>query len=568
MAEMLAPGVYVEETNFRARGITGAVEDLKTAFIGPARFGPTTGKPLLVTSFVEFERLFGGLEPLDWNADEPNYLAHAVRAFFENGGRQVYVARIFQADPNRSGRASIEIPPTGGLELEARYPGSGGNRPIEISMRRSGSLAVPPGDIRSLGLRDGDFVQSVRPDDPLTVANLHRVVTDPSGVQRLDPPLATAGDVHVITLTVRIGTETYGDISLGALGDVFPAVGSALRAPPVIARSLDAGSIGACLVALAAVPGKKPFTGTLTGGHDGVAVTSADYTGGGEGTGATGLVALQILEDVAVVAAPGSSALPNDARAVREALIAHAENTGSRMAILAGPRDANRNMILDVRSAHASSYAALYYPWVVIRDPKGGRWGEEIALPPEGFVAGVFARTARERGIHKAPANEPVRGVLRFAEEVTRSMQDLLNPEGVNVLRSFESEGRGHRIWGARTMSRDPLWQYVNVRRLFLFLRRSIDVGTQWVVFEPNHERTWLKVRMGVEAFLMDQWRAGALVGRTPAEAFFVSCDRTTMTQTDLDNGRLVCVVGVAPTTPAEFVVFRIGQWTAQSSAL
>jgi phage tail sheath protein FI len=179
-------------------------------------------------------------------------------------------------------------------------------------------------------------------------------------------------------------------------------------------------------------------------------------------------------------------------------------------------------------------------------------------------MAGIYARSDIERGVHKAPANETVRGILRFSRNVTKGEQDVLNPEGINAFRYFE--GRGLRIWGARTISSDPEWIYLNVRRLFIFLEHSIDRGTQWAVFEPNNEELWLKVRLTIESFLTDVWRTGALMGTRPEEAFFVRCDRTTMSQGDLDNGRLVVLIGVAPTKPAEFVIFRIGQWTADAS--
>ncbi len=179
-------------------------------------------------------------------------------------------------------------------------------------------------------------------------------------------------------------------------------------------------------------------------------------------------------------------------------------------------------------------------------------------------MLGIYARTDIERGVHKAPANEVVRGLTRFEININKARNDVLNPEGINALRFFE--GRGNRVWGARTMSSDPEWMYVNVRRLFIYLERSIDLAMQWAVFEPNNPRLWASIRGAVEDFLYVQWLAGALLGDTPEEAFFVRCDRTTMTQNDLDNGRLICLIGVAPVKPAEFVIFRIGQWTAEAT--
>jgi Bacteriophage tail sheath protein len=191
-----------------------------------------------------------------------------------------------------------------------------------------------------------------------------------------------------------------------------------------------------------------------------------------------------------------------------------------------------------------------------------------VLVPANGHIAGIYARVDRERGVHKAPANEVVlgltsiSGVPPLSRPLDKRQQDILNPRGIDVIRDFSVEGRGVRVWGARTMAVDPLWKYVNVRRLFIFVERSIDRGTRWVAFEPNHEPTWASVRQSVTTFLRTVWRSGALMGVTEDEAFFVKCDRTTMTQEDIDSGRLICVIGVAPAKPAEFAVLRIGQWT------
>ncbi len=304
----------------------------------------------------------------------------------------------------------------------------------------------------------------------------------------------------------------------------------------------------------------------LSGGSDGQAVVGADFIGSGEGKDAKGLQALAEIDDIAIVAAPGSAALSDsqERQAVRNALISHCENLRYRFAILAGPRDADARIIRGVRSQIDSKYAALYYPWLLL--PPVERNGPPLALSPEGAMAGIYARSDIERGVHKAPANETVRGVLGFNRNVGKGEQDVLNPEGINCLRFFE--GRGYRVWGARTISSDPEWIYVNVRRLFIFLEHSIDRSTQWAVFEPNNEQLWLKIRLTIESFLYDIWRTGALLGSKPEDAYFVRCDRSTMSQGDLDNGRLICLIGVAPTKPAEFVIFRIGQWTADASIL
>jgi len=235
--------------------------------------------------------------------------------------------------------------------------------------------------------------------------------------------------------------------------------------------------------------------------------------------------------------------------------------------VLDTPSDLTVGGAIEVRSKIDSTRAALYYPWVVVANPLARPSDENVAkellLPPSGFVCGIYARTDVERGVFKAPANEIVRGALRFETDVNFAEQEVLNPSGINCLRYFP--GRGYRVWGARTASSDPEWKYVNVRRYFLYLEQSIDRGTQWAVFEPNGERLWANVRETIASFLYNEWRSGALLGGSTKEAFFVRCDRSTMTQNDLDNGRLVCLIGVAVLKPAEFVIFRIGQKTADA---
>jgi len=216
---------------------------------------------------------------------------------------------------------------------------------------------------------------------------------------------------------------------------------------------------------------------------------------------------------------------------------------------------------LDPRMTVADSpYAAFYFPWLVIRDPQSGA---QRTVPPGGHVLGVYARTDSERGVFRSPANQAVRGAVALALDIGDAAEAALSPRGVNAIRRFAD--RGILVWGARTLASDPQWKYVSVRRLFIFLDRSIREGTQWVVFEPNDATLWGRVRGSIENFLMLQWRAGALLGQTPQQAFFVRCDQGTMTQSDIENGRLICEIGVAPVRPAEFVIFRICHATAQA---
>ena len=307
---------------------------------------------------------------------------------------------------------------------------------------------------------------------------------------------------------------------------------------------------------------------TLSGGDDG-AEPGVSSTVAGAVAYEDALQLLEEIDDISIVAAPGHSALapatPGVYRGVQQALISHAERMRYRVAVLDTPQNQTIAGARAVRSRVDSTYAALYYPWVMINNPSARIGNDqipaELALPPCGFMCGIYARTDVNRGVWKAPANVIVRGALRFEREITHGQQEVLNPEGVNCLRFFF--GRGNRVWGARTVSSDPEWKYINVRRYFIYLEHSIDRSTQWAVFEPNGQRLWSNIRDTITAFLYNEWRSGALLGGAPEEAYFVRCDRSTMTQNDLDNGRLICEIGVAPLKPAEFVIFRIGQMTA-----
>ncbi len=309
---------------------------------------------------------------------------------------------------------------------------------------------------------------------------------------------------------------------------------------------------------------ERSVTVKLEGGNDGGQPGDSTYKGEvrDEDERKTGLVAFEDLEDISIVAAPGSTQGlkddPKRAQAIMLALISHAERMRYRIAIL---DSGDGQLISEVRALRAkldSKYAALYFPWIKVLDPVTRT---EIALPPSGFVAGIYARNDKERAVYKAPANEVVRGALSFEMMLNKSQQEVLNPEGINCFRFFE--GRGMRLWGARTISSDPEWKYVNLRRYFAYLERSIDKGTQWAVFEPNGDQLWANVRRTISDFLFNEWQNGALLGDKPEKSYFVKCDRSTMSQNDLDNGRLICLIGVAPLRPAEFVIFRIGQWTA-----
>jgi len=312
----------------------------------------------------------------------------------------------------------------------------------------------------------------------------------------------------------------------------------------------------------------------LSGGHDGLEALPDDLNGKAANPDdatqkATGLEALGEIDDIAIVALPDGGTYDDTeiCALAADRLITHAERLRYRIAVVDAPQGSSMTEIRSFRGRFDSKYAALYHPWIEIFDPTErpaqGAPPHRLMLPPSGFVTGIYARSDIERGVHKAPANEIVRGLTRFEANINKARQDVLNPEGINALRFFE--GRGNRVWGARTISSDPEWKYVNVRRLFIYIEHSIDKGTQWAVFEPNGPKLWANLRQTVEDFLLALWRDGALLGDKPEQAYFVRCDRTTMTQNDLDNGRLICLIGIAPIKPAEFVIFRIGQWTADA---
>lgn len=282
-----------------------------------------------------------------------------------------------------------------------------------------------------------------------------------------------------------------------------------------------------------------------------------DFVGVDEGSGKrSGIKAFEDIEDISIVIAPGMWATTIVAELLR-----HCEAMRYRMAVLDAPANATIQEVQDFRNGFDSKYAALYYPWVTVRQPGVE---DNVVSPPSGHIVGIYADVDSRRGVHKAPANEVIKSIIGINQDITRREQDLLNPKGINALRFFP--GRGNRVWGARTISSDSNFRYVNVRRIFNFVEASIDRGTQFVVFEPNDDTLWARVRQTIGNFLNTQWRAGVLEGATASEAYFVECDRgVTMTQDDIENGRLIVEVGIAPVFPAEFVIFRIQKFTAES---
>jgi phage tail sheath protein FI len=678
MPEYLSPGVYVEEVSFRSNIIEG-LSTTTTGFVGPTRYGPIDLEPALLTSLADFEAVYGDGAPLTLGSDTiTNYMWHAVRAFFTEGGQRLYVGRIYNPasfDPTaQTGVASLAAgagsssssSASSGLSVQARYPGAAGNYRVRFTLTLGQNLlSVVNGTASVTGLRSLDVVLVTRASggafwawdtaahpglfsnassthavstlvsgDKVQVVTVTVTVSPASGTATpltypglaLDPAHKTSGSVDSLTgtfvardtanpelardlpIVVGLASGSDGLAVLSALnglaGTVGPggvagagtlegillggspaaggssssAGGSSSSSGGSSSSSSSGGSssssaAGGSSSSSSAGAAKPPPVSTaawvdvkLGGGTDGSYPVPTDYAGGEDATtGAKrGLARFEDLDDVSIVAAPGSSfnRSESDAVAIMGELIAHAEKMRYRIAVL---DSINAQGLTDVRSLRAkidSSYAAFYYPWVRVYDPitQG-----PLNLPPSGFVCGIYARNDTNRAVYKAPANEVVNLAVGFETLINKGQQDVLNPEGINCFRFFP--GRGYRLWGARTASSDPEWMYVNLRRYFAYLEHSIDKGTQWVVFEPNGPQLWANVRRTVTEFLLNEWQSGALLGDKPEQSFFVKCDRTTMTQNDLDNGRLVCLVGVAPLRPAEFVIFRIGQWTADSKS-
>lgn len=625
MPEYLAPGVFVEEVSFRAKSIEG-VPTSTTGFVGMTRFGPvhyaggpTSSGPRLVTSFTEFERVFGPLEDLELDGVRTiNLMAHAARAFFLNGGHRLYVARTFRPmSSTNTGVASTTFTvstSTGQVTTgwNARWPGALGNAVVTVNGKRSKDVSYVDenGTVQARRATQGSIVEVVSADpDPKSAfvdADLRVVVYD-QGVQKffksdgsLDTSLA-GKRIHIVEIDVvtEIGADPRSRLARTAsavtlhpdhprwIGRIFDrddpededaAVWFDVEETDFGARQPDDGPKDLIKLFLALV-GTTSWSSTvrLQGGNDGLRPDPATVDGI-EGRSADldrvdeparGLGALAEIDDIAIVAAPDVSGHPDPDQIAMagDILIAHAEACRYRIAIVDAPENSSMNQVRAFRGRYDSTRAALYHPWIEMFDPtrpatRGGP-SPRIKVPPSGFVAGVYARTDVTRGVYKAPANELVYGLTRFEANINTGRNEVLNPEGINALRFLP--GRGNRVWGARTMTSDPEWKYVNVRRLFIYLEHSIDKATQWAVFEPNNELLWRRITRTVKDFLEVQWRDGALLGATPDEAFFVRCDRSTMTQNDLDNGRLICLIGVAPTRPAEFVIFRIGQWTAEA---
>lgn len=543
-------------------------------FIGLAGRGMTEGLPELVTNFADFQRKFGGYLP-ESVFGPYRYLAFAVEHFFTNGGSRCYVMRVAPGDAKAAVNTEDE---NAELKISAKNQGSWGNnvqvKVVPSSKAKTQILGVSgstPEDTLYLvknsgGFNQGDVVafesgEEIQYRQVASVKDNFISLSEPLAGDVVDTELLPKKVLSTCEFTVLITyfdeAETYEKVSLNALASNY--IVSALSRSNLVSVQYSAGGeAGETVTPFAKIAGDQAGNNeliiNLRGGSDGstASLSAADFNGTDKGPGKrTGIQAFIDNDEASIMSIPGITD-PN----VLLSLVAHCENLTSRFAILDAPREDKKvSDIMNHRNIFDTSYAAMYHPWLTVFDPSEKK---NIAIPPSGSMAGIYARTDNTRGVHKAPANEPLRATVGLDCQYNKGEQDILNPKGVNLIRSFT--GQGIRVWGGRTCSSNSLWKYVNVRRLFIFLEESIKRGTQWVVFEPNDEKLWARVHRTIDSFLTTVWREGALFGSNPSEAFFIRVDRTTMSQDDIDNGRLICVIGVAPVKPAEFVIFRIAQ--------
>jgi phage tail sheath protein FI len=521
MPQYLTPGVYVEEIERGPRPIEG-VPTNTAAFLGETERGPL--RPRLVTSYNEYLRWFGTVFAPD------KYMPHAVAGFFTNGGSRLYVSRIVG---QTSTPASKVI---GDFTIEAVGPGAWGKQIwVQIVPGTTTDKNKNPVGFRLQVAYWNEDPATFAVFDPFNPANRTKLPW-PQWIEDFDDLQVNPQSSDYFDKRLK---DTTTNQSVSALISVFSNSATPAKPAPVAGAFLDQG-----------------------GAADTAALTAVDFIGGKAGARQElqGLEQLELdaFREVSLVYAP----FPHDDQtATTIAIIDHCERMRFRVAVIdCAHRDEPGD--LDPRGTIPAdtSWAAFYAPWIVISDPLSGA---RVDVPPGGHVVGIYARTDDQRGVFKAPANEVVNGALDVVFPINSNTQGVMNPRGVNAIRRFPD--RGIRVWGARTLSSNGLWKYVSVRRLFVFLENSIYIGTQWVVFEPNDDRLWARVKDTIRLFLRSQWRQGALFGRTEDEAFFITCDRTTMSQDDVLNGRLICEIGIAPVRPAEFVIFRVFQNTAEA---
>ncbi|HHV12887.1 MAG TPA: phage tail sheath family protein [Clostridiales bacterium] len=579
MAEYLSPGVYVEEFESGGKPMEG-VGTSTAGFIGLAERGPVEGLPQLVTNFADFKRKYGGYLSENEFA-EYRFLAYAVEHFFVNGGSRAFIARVAPTNA----KASVGYAPSADapvIQLTAKNPGMWGDsiRAVVTAASKAKTqilevIETPTGKKymvkSSVGFNPGDVVMF----SERTTVVYNKVVKSQDNIIEFENEFEeNVVDKNLLPNKVITTCEFNLEVKFDDQVEMYENLSFNIEAANYITKKLSKsdlvkaeymgkeaeGIVPPYLQIIGNEADNSSFLAvSLTGGSNGSVanLAASDFIGTDNGAGKrTGIQAFLDNDTVSIMAVPGITD-PN----VQLMLVAHCENLGSRFAVLDMPKAAKKiDDIMAHRDIFDSNYAALYHPWLEIFDPLDKK---NLAIPPSGSIVGIYARSDNTRGVHKAPANEVVRACVGLDCQFNKGEQDILNPKGVNLIRTFP--GQGIRVWGARCCTSNPSWKYVNVRRLFIFIEESIKANTNWAVFEPNDEVLWVRVKRTIDVFLTGLWRNGYLAGNAAAEAFFVNIGRNTMSQDDIDNGRLVCIIGVAPVKPAEFVIFRISQKTSDA---
>jgi uncharacterized protein len=556
MPTYMTPGVYVEEIPARNKPIEG-VSTSTAAFIGLAPGGPLN-RPEKITDWSQFERIYGDPDhPQRGPYMEGAYLAHAVRGFFANQGTECWVVRVGGA-----GQPRVALPDEKHKTTVFEATALPGVKEVRLE------LTLDPPALPEKGSQNGAGAERPETEGGTGEAGV-KGADAKAGAGRAGAEGASAdqapqlpGPTYTLVLTAETKHEKFEHLEASALVDTVNEGDD--KSEPVMLKS--------GLITLARLPvdeSLRPAAGTyqLSARPKLVEEVEANELEGST-TDRSGLGSLAAIEDISIVCVPDlMSVAKNDTerRDLQGKVIAHCEEMADRVAVLDTPRDMSPIQALAWRVNDAGydfKQATLYYPWLEVMDPLSKF---PKLVPPCGHVAGVWARTDKTRGVHKAPANEAVMAITGLGFRVTEVEQRELNRSGLNCIRSFP--GRGIKVWGARTLSYDPEWRYLNVRRLFNYISDSIMRGTQWAVFEPNDERLWIQLQIAVSNFLTIAWRNGALFGATPDQAFYVKCDNETNPPELIELGQVVTEVGIAPVKPAEFVVFRISQYTAGEGA-
>jgi uncharacterized protein len=507
--EYLSPGVYMEEVDRGSKPIEGAGTAC-AAFVGFAQKGPV-GQPTFIPNWTEFVTNFGGYI-------KGGFLAPAVYAYFQNGGGRCYISRLPGGEAEAGGpKAAAALPSHSQPSIES----------LTITALQAG---------------EDTSVEVVIPEGESSGEQFTLLVHHGGTEEKFE------------NLTLKKGRSARNVVDVVNKESKFIHVAEKESTLSPVERIPPAGVYPLAMVESTSTALTKLSASEIVG-------SAAERKG---------LLGLEIADDVTMVSCPDLMSLfqagmitMDDVKSVQSAMIAHCENMKDRFAILDCPPGLNPQSMKEWRmntAGYDTKYGAVYYPWLKIADPLGG---PSILTPPSGYMAGIYARSDNERGVHKAPANEVVRGAIGVEMQITKGEQDILNPIGINCIRTFP--GRGIRVWGARTLSSDASWRYINVRRLFNFIEKSIQTGTQWIVFEPNDADLWARIKRDITSFLTNVWRTGALFGATPGQAFYVKCDAETNPPSVRDAGQVIIEIGMAPVKPAEFVIFRISQWAAGS---